>query len=124
MKMSEVAQKLDLHESTISRTVREKYLQCSQGVFPMRYFFSRNASTYDTAHREVGVVAAHALLRRLVDQENKAHPMSDQSLCESMAALGCPYFSAHRLKISGRAEYPERFWPKAALILLSLETLT
>ena len=90
MKMSEVAQKLDLHESTISRTVREKYLQCSQGVFPMRYFFSRNASTYDMAYREVGVVAAHALLRRLVDQENKAHPMSDQSLCESMAALGCP----------------------------------
>ena len=90
MKMAEVAQKLDLHESTISRAVRDKYLQCSRGVFPMRYFFSRNATIHDTTQKEVGVAAAYALLRRLVDQEDKAHPMSDQSLCESMAALGCP----------------------------------
>ena len=56
----------------------------------MRYFFSRNATIHDTTQKEVGVAAAYALLRRLVDQEDKAHPMSDQSLCESMAALGCP----------------------------------
>lgn len=39
--MAELAGQLELHESTVSRAVSKKYLQCSWGVYPMSYFFSR-----------------------------------------------------------------------------------
>ena len=87
--MSDVAEALELHESTISRTVREKYLQCSKGVFPMSYFFSRAATAGGDAP-SFGGTAARALLRRLIDGEDKSKPLSDQKLCELMAQEDCP----------------------------------
>lgn len=89
MRLSDVANELELHESTISRAVREKYLQCSRGVYPMSYFFVRSA-TAQTGGDEVGAEAAKALLSRLVDREDKSRPLSDQKLSEAMAELGCP----------------------------------
>ena len=89
MRLADVARELGLHESTISRAVREKYLQCSRGVYPMSYFFSRSA-TAQTDGAEVGAAAAKALLCRLVEREDKGRPLSDQKLCEAMAELGCP----------------------------------
>lgn len=89
MRLSDVANELGLHESTISRAVREKYLQCSRGVYPMSYFFARSA-TAQTGGAEVGAEAAKALLSRLVDREDKSRPLSDQKLSEAMAELGCP----------------------------------
>lgn len=89
MRLADVAGELGLHESTISRAVREKYIQCSRGVYPMSYFFSRSA-TVQTGGAEVGAAAAKALLGRLVEREDKSRPLSDQKLCEAMAQLGCP----------------------------------
>ena len=89
MRLSDAADALGLHESTISRAVREKYLQCGRGVYPMSYFFSRSA-TAQTGESEVGAEAAKALLSRLVAQEDKSRPLSDQKLSEAMAELGCP----------------------------------
>ena len=89
LRMADVAQELGLHESTVSRAVREKYLQCPRGVYPLGYFFSRRA----TAEEEpggLGGAAARALLRRLIDGEDKSKPLSDQKLCERMAREGCP----------------------------------
>lgn len=89
MRLADAARELGLHESTISRAVREKYLQCSRGVYPMSYFFSRSATAQGTG-LEVGAAAAKALLGRLVEREDKSHPLSDQKLCEEMGQLGCP----------------------------------
>ena len=89
MRLTDVAQELGLHESTISRAIREKYLQCSRGVYPLHYFFSRSAAAQET-EIQVGGTAARALLRRLVDREDKLHPLSDQKLAEAMARLSCP----------------------------------
>ncbi len=89
LRMVDVAQQMEVHESTISRTVREKYLQCVHGVYPMNYFFSRPA-TAEEAEGGLGGTAARTLLRQLIDAENKTHPLSDQKLCERMAQEGCP----------------------------------
>ncbi|MGE4276997.1 MAG: RNA polymerase factor sigma-54 [Lawsonibacter sp.] len=89
LRMADVAQKLDVHESTISRTVREKYLQCVHGVYPMSFFFSRPATAEGT-EGGLGGTAARTLLRHLIDTEDKAHPQSDQKLCEQMARENCP----------------------------------
>ena len=41
LKLAELAETLDLHVSTVSRATQGKYLQCRQGTYPLRYFFSR-----------------------------------------------------------------------------------
>ena len=80
--MGEVAQAVGIHESTVSRAVKDKYLQCDWGVYPLSYFFSRSLGE-DNASPE----GAKVLLKRLVGQEDK--PLSDQKLCEEMARQGC-----------------------------------
>lgn len=90
LRMSDVAQALEVHESTISRTVREKYLQCAKGVYPLSYFFSRSCFSANDSGMLLGGTAARALLRALIEKEDKAHPLSDQKLCELMAQENCP----------------------------------
>lgn len=85
LRMADVAEMVGVHESTVSRAVREKYLQCHRGVYPLNWFFSRK-----TADGNVSGAAARAMLRKLIDGEDKAYPLSDQKLCEKMACLGCP----------------------------------
>lgn len=85
LRMADVADMVGVHESTVSRAVREKYLQCHWGVYPLSWFFSRKA-----AGEDVGGAAARVMLRELIDGEDKRRPLSDQKLCEEMARLGCP----------------------------------
>lgn len=88
MTLADVAQALEIHESTVSRAVKEKYLQCSQGVYPLSYFFSRGLG--QTMGEGASPEAAKAMLRQLIDREDKAKPLSDQALCETMTQRGCP----------------------------------
>lgn len=83
LRMAEVAEALGIHESTVSRAVREKYLQCAQGLYPLSYFFSRSAGA------GTSVAAAHTLLRRIIDGEDKSAPLSDRQLCQQLAREGC-----------------------------------
>lgn len=85
LRMGEVAQELGLHESTVSRAVREKYLQCPQGLYPLSWFFTRSAG----AGEDISGTAARKLLLRLMDGEDKKKPLSDQQLSEAMAREGC-----------------------------------
>lgn len=85
LRMTDAAAELELHVSTVSRALKDKYLQCAWGVFPMDYFFSGNAiSGGDTT-----AGSACALLRELVAGEDRAHPLSDEALCAAMKARGC-----------------------------------
>ena len=81
-----MAQELAIHESTVSRAIREKYLQCARGVYPLSFFFSREVGSAGEG------TSAHQIksrLRELVDGEDKARPLSDQKLCQLMAQQGC-----------------------------------
>lgn len=89
LRLVDVAQEVGIHESTVSRAVREKYLQCQRGVYPLSYFFSRRAAGEEQAS-SMGATAARELLRRLIEEEDKTCPLSDQKLCERMAQEGCP----------------------------------
>ena len=42
LSLADVAERIGVHESTVSRAVKEKYIQCSMGVYPLSYFFSRS----------------------------------------------------------------------------------
>ena len=112
LRMADVAQELDLHESTISRTVREKYLQCPRGVFPLSYFFSRSATTSGEAPT-FGGTAARALLHTLIEREDKRKPLSDQKLCELMAQANCPISRRTVAKYREELNIPGAFARKA-----------
>lgn len=90
MRLSDVAGMLDIHESTVSRAVRNKYIQCSHGIFPMSYFFSRSLGGENGEEGEVSSDTARAMLKRLIREEDRKKPLSDQRISEKMAELGCP----------------------------------
>ena len=87
LSLADVAAELDIHESTVSRAVREKYLQCAYGVFPLKYFFSR-ALTVAAGESDVSSERAKSALRALIDREDRKKPLSDQKLSELLAAQG------------------------------------
>lgn len=105
MRLADVAETLGLHESTVSRTVRAKYIQCSQGIYPMSYFFSRNAAAGTPG---VGGTAARLLLKQLIDREDKQKPLSDQRLSELLAEAGCPVSRRTVAKYRGEMNIPDR----------------
>ncbi len=82
-----VARELELHESTVSRAVRGKYLQCVRGLYPLSWFFSRRAGT-GGADGPSGT-AARTLLRRIIGEEDKRAPLSDRELALRLAREGC-----------------------------------
>lgn len=83
MGLSTLADKLGLHPSTVSRAVRGKYLQCRQGTYPLRCFFSRAVGEQGVSRQ-----AVKQKLLRLVKAEDPAHPLSDQALCELLSGDG------------------------------------
>ena len=87
--LADVADRLGVHESTVSRAVKDKYIQCSMGVYPLSYFFSRSLGADRQTEGAVSPDAAKALLKKLIAGEDKRHPLSDQKLCELMEAQGC-----------------------------------
>ena len=91
MSLSDIAQKIGVHESTVSRTIRDKYIQCASGVYPLSYFFSRSlgSSRAKAAGDAVSPDTAKNLLKKLIAGEDKKKPLSDQKLCELMAKEGC-----------------------------------
>lgn len=80
--LRDVAQELEVHESTISRTVKDKFIQCDRGLLPMSSFFSRSAGQNPTLCRE----CIQEVLAELIDQEDRTHPYSDEKLSELLAA--------------------------------------
>lgn len=86
LRMADAAQALGVHTSTVSRAMRGKYIQCTWGIYPMSYFFSGHSVTADSA---TPAEVARTLLKSLVEQEDKAHPLSDEELCGRMKQQGC-----------------------------------
>lgn len=81
--LDDVAQMLDIHPSTVSRAIREKYLECSHGVYPLSFFFSRTAGGEDVSVHQV-----KALLSQLIREEDPSHPLSDQKLASLLQEQG------------------------------------
>lgn len=87
LSIKEVSEALGLHESTVARAVSQKYLSCPMGIFSLRKFFSQPVNKNS---QNISCDTAKKTLRRLIDSENKKHPMSDQQLLEKMRKMGIP----------------------------------
>lgn len=81
-----IADEVGLHESTISRATTRKYMATPRGVFELKRFFSSGVATSEGG--EASATAIQAMIRKLVDAENKAKPCSDQALMEALKQAG------------------------------------
>ena len=82
----EVAEKVGVHESTVSRATTQKYLHTPRGTFELKRFFSIGLEGSDG--QSVSATAIKARLRQLIDQELPGKPWSDQALVAAMADEG------------------------------------
>lgn len=84
MTMREIAEKLNIHESTVSRTVRGKYVQAPFGTVEMREFFS--SSLQSTNSEDVSAQEAKNEMQILIHNEDKKKPLSDQDISDILKA--------------------------------------
>ncbi len=76
--LREVAEVIDMHESTVSRVTNEKYVQTPRGVLPLKFFFSSALST--TSGEDASARSIRAKLERMVQEEDSASPLTDQQI--------------------------------------------
>lgn len=86
MTLKDVAQKVGMDVSTISRATAGKYVSTPMGILPLRFFFSEGYGAGE--ERQVSARSVQAVLRELVEQEDKKHPLSDEVLCGLLAEEG------------------------------------
>jgi len=86
MVLADIAAKLELHESTISRVTTTKYLATPQGVFELKYFFSSHVGT--SGGGECSSTAVCAILKTLIAAEQQAKPLSDNKLTSLLEEQG------------------------------------
>lgn len=84
--LKEVAERLGIHESTVSRSVNGKYLQTSFGVFELRSFFTTALSQANDEETSAANIK-HDIVK-MVENENKAKPLSDQKIAQMLADKG------------------------------------
>jgi RNA polymerase sigma-54 factor len=76
--LREVAEVVDMHESTISRVTSEKWAQTPRGTFSLKYFFSSSLNT--TSGEDASARAIKAKLQKMVGDEDTAKPLTDQQI--------------------------------------------
>ncbi|MBP8130380.1 MAG: RNA polymerase factor sigma-54 [Candidatus Hydrogenedentes bacterium] len=84
--LQEIADKVGIHEATVSRTTRGKYIQTPQGLFELKYFFSpglRRDSGEEQSSKSI-----MSLVRKIVDEEDKRKPLSDQKIADMLKEQG------------------------------------
>ena len=84
--LAEIAQQIDMHESTISRATTRKYMHTPRGIFELKYFFSSHVGNADTG--ETSSIAIKALIRKFIQEENPRKPLSDSKLCTLLEEQG------------------------------------
>lgn len=80
LSLNDIAQATNLHESTVSRLVKNKMLASESGVHELKFFFSQRA----TNKGEQSSMSVKDLIKALINREDKANPLSDQRLCEEL----------------------------------------
>ncbi|QZA80519.1 RNA polymerase factor sigma-54 [Deefgea piscis] len=84
--LRDIADELELHESTISRVTTQKYMLTPRGVFEYKYFFGSHVESESGG--ENSATSIKALIKQLVQQENQHKPLSDSAITEELARQG------------------------------------
>lgn len=86
MVLRDVAEDIDVHESTVSRVTTHKYLQCPQGLYELKYFFNPGIQTL--TGEMIASESVRAKIRDVIGAENPARPLSDQAISDMLRLEG------------------------------------
>ncbi len=86
MMIKDVAEEVGVHPSTVSRAVANKYAHTPQGVFELRYFFSE--AVQGPAGAEIPLLTAKRKVKKLIDDENPAKPLTDEQITKLLSDEG------------------------------------
>lgn len=86
LKMQQIADKVGVHVTTVSRAVDDKWIQTPRGIFPLKRFFC--GGTVGADGEEVAWDTIRLKLQELIDNEDKQHPKSDDQLVQDLTAAG------------------------------------
>ncbi|MGG7144812.1 RNA polymerase factor sigma-54 [Clostridium nigeriense] len=108
MTLKEMAEMLGIHESTVSRAIKDKYILTSFGTVKIKDLFTTGLSVNKSQGEEVAVVNIKNNIKDIIDKEDKQKPMSDQAICD--------YLNEKNLNISRRtvAKYREELGIKSS----------
>lgn len=84
--LNDIAEELEMHESTISRVTTRKYMHTPRGIFELKYFFSSHVST--ATGGACSSTAIRALIKKLIAAENAAKPLSDSKIAKILEGEG------------------------------------
>ena len=84
--LREVAEVIDMHESTVSRVSNQKYVQTPRGVFPLKFFFSSGLST--DSGEDVSARGIKARIQKLVSDEEPKKPLTDRAIVDVLKREG------------------------------------
>ncbi len=84
--LHDIAEEVEMHESTISRVTTQKYMHTPKGIFELKYFFSSHVGT--SAGGECSSTAIRAVIKKLVAAENQAKPLSDSKIAAMLKDQG------------------------------------
>ena len=106
MGLKDIADRLGIHESTVSRAVKNKFLQCAWGIYPMNYFFARKVSVDETG-ASMTPEQIKQKIRGMIEEENKNKPLSDQKISDALKALGIEVSRRTVAKYRGEMMIPD-----------------
>ncbi|MGR9090349.1 MAG: RNA polymerase factor sigma-54 [Gammaproteobacteria bacterium] len=84
--LHDIAEALEMHESTISRVTTRKYMHSPRGIYELKYFFSSHVST--TLGGEASSTAIRAVIKKLISAENTQKPLSDSKIANLLSDRG------------------------------------
>lgn len=84
--LRDIAEAVDMHESTISRVTTQKYIHTPRGIYEFKYFFSSHVGTRDGG--ECSSIAIRAMIKKLVNEENPQKPLSDSKMAQLLSKEG------------------------------------
>ena len=84
--LHDIAEEVEMHESTISRVTTRKYLHTPRGIYELKYFFSSHVST--ASGGECSATAIRAIIKKLVAAENPRKPLSDSKIADILGEQG------------------------------------
>jgi len=84
--LRDIAEQLDMHESTISRVTTNKYMHTPSGIYEFKFFFSSHVATVDGG--ECSAIAIRAMIKKLIAEESPVKPFSDSRIASTLVSLG------------------------------------
>lgn len=86
MKLEDIAKEVNLHLSTVSRAIANKYVKTPHGVYPLKFFFKSGRQTLDG--EVISIISIKEKIKALIDQEDKKTPLSDSKISDLLQQQG------------------------------------